>query len=80
MTDLRDMPDAIDRWRAMIDALEATVLADPGEPKADSEIDAAVAEEIRHLITLRLVAQQRSTLPAAWVRRPGDRDLGHRGS
>src|SRR6516165_2427383 len=46
MTDLRDRPDAIDRWGAVIDALEVLVLAAPGEPA----VDPVEAEEVRRLI------------------------------
>ena len=34
MTDFRDKPDATDRWRATIEALEAVVLAGPGAATA----------------------------------------------
>ena len=67
MTDFRDRPDATDRWGAVIDGLEALVLAAPGEPA----IDPGEAEEVRRLIMVRTARQKRDTLPAAWTRRPG---------
>jgi hypothetical protein len=70
MTKFHDEPDAIDRWRATIEALEAVVLADCGAPDPDRDTDAA-AEEIRRLIMVLLASRRRSPLPAAWVRRPG---------
>ena len=66
MTDFRDRLDATDRWGAVIDALEALVLAAPDEPA----VDPAEAEEIRRLIMVRTSRWKRNTLPAAWVRRP----------
>jgi len=66
MTDFRDKPDAADRWRATIEALEAVVLAAPDEP----EIEPAEAEEVRRLVMVETARRQRNTLPAAWVR-PG---------
>lgn len=66
MTDFRDRPDATDRWGAVIDALEALVLATPGEPT----VDPAEAEEVRRLIMVRTARRKRDTLPAAWMRRP----------
>jgi hypothetical protein len=66
MTDFRDRPDATDRWSAVIDALEALVLAAPGEPT----VDPAEAEEVRRLILVRTARRKRDTLPAAWMRRP----------
>jgi hypothetical protein len=66
MTKFHDEPDAIDRWRATIEALEAVVLADCDTPDTD-----AAAEEIRRLIMVLLASRRRSPLPAAWVRRPG---------
>ena len=67
MTDFRDRPDATDRWGAVIDGLEALVLAAPGEPA----VDPGEAEEVRRLIMVRTARQKRDTLPAAWTRRPG---------
>ena len=67
MTDFRDRPDATDRWRATIEALEAVVLAAPGEP----EIDPAEAEEVRRLVMVRTARRRHNTLPAAWARRTG---------
>ena len=67
MTDFRDRPDTTDRWRAMIEALEAIVLAGPDE----SEIDLTEAEEVRRLVMVRAAQRRRNTLPAAWVRRSG---------
>ena len=67
MTDFRDKPDATDRWRAMIEALEAIVLAGPDE----SKIDLTEAEEVHRLVMVRTAQRRRNTLPAAWVRRPG---------
>ena len=66
MTDFRDRPDAIDRWGAVIDALEVLVLAAPGEPA----VDPAEAEEVRRLIIVRTARWKRDTLPAAWMRLP----------
>ncbi len=66
MTELHDKPDATDRWRATIEALEAVVLTPPDEP----EIDPVDAEEVRRLVLLQ-TARRRNTLPAAWARRPG---------
>ena len=66
MTDFRDRPDATDRWGAVIDALEALVLAAPGE----SAVDPVEAEEVRRLIIVRTARRKRDTLPAAWSRRP----------
>ena len=70
MTKFHDEPDAIDRWRATIEALEAVVLADCDAPDPDRDTDAA-AEEIRRLIMVLLASRRRSPLPAVWVRRPG---------
>jgi hypothetical protein len=67
MTDLREKPDATDRWRAMIDALEEMVLAAPDEPG----LDPAEAEEVGRLVTVRTARWRRDTLPAAWARRRG---------
>src|SRR5271169_4290404 len=67
MTDFHDRPDATDRWRATIEALEAVVLAAPDE----SEVDLATAEEVRRLVMVRTARRRRDTLPAAWARRPG---------
>jgi hypothetical protein len=67
MTDFRDRPDTTDRWRAMIEALEAIVLAGPDGP----EIDLTEAEEVRRLVMVRTAQRRRNTLPAAWVRHPG---------
>jgi hypothetical protein len=66
MTDFRDRPDATDRWRATIEALEAVVLAAPDEP----EIEPTEAEEVRRLVMVQIARRTRNTLPAAWVRRP----------
>ena len=66
MTDFRDRPDATGRWGAVIDALEALVLAAPGE----SAVDPVEAEEVRRLIIVRTARRKRDTLPAAWSRRP----------
>jgi hypothetical protein len=66
MTDFRDRPDATDRWGAVIDALEALVLAAPDEPA----VDPAEAEEVRRLIMVRTARRKRDSLPAAWMRRP----------
>jgi hypothetical protein len=71
MTEFRDSPSAVDRWRATIEALEAVVLAEYDEPEPDRDTDAAAAEEIRRLIMVLLASRRRSPLPAAWVRRPG---------
>jgi len=70
MTEFRDNPDAAERWRATIEALETVVLAECDEPEPDCNADAA-AEEIRRLIMVLLAGWRRSPLPAAWVRRPG---------
>jgi hypothetical protein len=67
MTDFLDRPNATDRWRAMIDALEEVVLAAPDEPA----IDPAEAEEVRRLVMVRTAPRRRDALPAAWTRRPG---------
>jgi hypothetical protein len=66
MTDFRDRPNATDRWGAMIAALEALVLAAPGEPA----VDPVEAEEVRRLIIVRTARRKRDTLPTAWSRRP----------
>lgn len=71
MTDFRKIPDAADRWRATIGALEEIVLAGCGEPQTEPQVDSAAAEDVRRLVMLRLAAQRRRALPAAWVRRPG---------
>lgn len=71
MTEFRDNPDAIDRWRATVEALEAIMLADCDEPEPDRDTDAVAAEEIRRLIMVLLAGRRRSPLPAAWVRRRG---------
>ena len=71
MTDLPDIPDATDRWRAAIKALEEIVQTASNEAKSASEIDPAEAEEVRHLIMVRIATRRRSALPASWVRRPG---------
>jgi hypothetical protein len=65
MTDFRDKPDAITQWRATVEALEALVQA---APEAE-EIDPAEAEEVRHLIRIRVAAARSNNLPAAWVPR-----------
>jgi hypothetical protein len=70
MTEFRDNPNAADRWRATVEALEAIMLADCDESEPDRGTDAA-AEEIRRLIMVFLASRRRSPLPAAWVRRPG---------
>jgi hypothetical protein len=70
MTDLCKIPDAADRWRATIEALEQIVLDGCGEPETEPQIDSAAAEDVRHLVMVRLAAQRRCALPAAWVRRP----------
>ena len=70
MTEFRESPDAVDRWRATIEALEAVVLADCDAPDPDRDTDAA-AEEIRRLIMVLLASRCRSPLPAGWVRRRG---------
>ena len=67
MTDVRNPLDPTARWRATIDAMEAVMLAAPDAP----EIEPTEAEEIRRLITMRLVSARRNSLPAAWTRRPG---------
>jgi hypothetical protein len=67
MTDFRDGPNATNRWRAMIDALEGVVLAAPDEPA----IDPAEAEEVRRLVMVRTASWRRDALPAAWARRAG---------
>jgi hypothetical protein len=67
MTEFRDRPDATDRWRATIEALEAVVLAAPDEPP----IDRAEAEDVRRLVRVRTARRRRNTLLAAWARRPG---------
>ena len=67
MTDIHDRLDPIARWRALIDALEGVTLAATGAP----ELDPGEAEEVRRLITMRLAAARRNSLPAAWTRRPG---------
>ncbi len=67
MTDFRDKPDTTDRWRAMIEVLEAIVLAGPDEP----ETDLTEAEEVRRLVMVRTAQRRRNTLPTAWVRRSG---------
>jgi len=66
MTDFRDRPDAADRWRATIEALEALVQAAPEQ----AGIDPSEADEVRRLIMMRLAAARPNNLPAAWVRRP----------
>jgi hypothetical protein len=65
MTDFRDRPNAANRWRAMIDALEEVVLAAPEEPA----IDPAEAEEVRRLVMVRTAPWRGDALPAAWTRR-----------
>ena len=65
MTDLRDKPDAITRWRATVEALEALVQA---APEAE-EIEPAEAEKVRRLIRIRVAAARSNNLPAAWVPR-----------
>jgi hypothetical protein len=67
MTDFRDRPNATNRWRAVIDALEEVVLAAPDEPATDP----AEAEEVRRLVMVRTAPWRRDTLPAAWARRAG---------
>jgi hypothetical protein len=67
MTDVRNPLDPTARWRATIDAMEAVMLAAPDAP----EIEPTEAEEVRRLITMRLAAARRNSLPAAWTRRPG---------
>jgi hypothetical protein len=67
MTDFRDRPNATDRWGAMIDALEALMLAAPDDPA----VDPAEAEEVRRLIMVRTARRRGGTLPAAWARRRG---------
>jgi hypothetical protein len=62
MTDFRDKPDATDRWRATIDALEAIVLIASDEP----EIDPAEAEEVRRLLMVRTARRGRNTRPTVW--------------
>jgi hypothetical protein len=66
MTDFRDRPDATNRWRAMIEALEEVVLAASDEAPTNP----AEAEEVRRLVMVRTAPRRRDTLPAAWVRRP----------
>jgi hypothetical protein len=66
MTRIRDKSNPIARWRATIEALEAVVLSAANE----AEINPAEAEEVRHLIMIRIAARRRSSLPAAW---PGPR-------
>src|SRR5262249_2356309 len=61
-----DRPNATDRWRAVIDALEALMLAAPDDPA----VDPAEAEEVRRLIMVRTARWKRNMLPAAWTRRP----------
>jgi len=63
MTDFRDKPDAITRWRATVEALEGLVHATP-EAK---EIDPAEAEKVRRLIRIRIAAARSNNPPAAWV-------------
>jgi hypothetical protein len=70
-----DTPDAIDRWHATIDALEAIVLAQGDDPTSVSKADPTEADEVRRLIMFRLAARRRSTLPASWVRRTGSISL-----
>jgi hypothetical protein len=65
MTDFRDRPNATNRWRAVIDALEEVVLTAPDEPATDP----AEAEEVRRLVMVRTAPRRRDTLPAAWARR-----------
>ena len=65
MTDFRDKPDAITRWRATVEALEALVQA---TPEAE-EIDPAEAERVRRLIRIRVAAARSNSLPTAWVPR-----------
>jgi hypothetical protein len=71
MTEFRESPDAVDRWRATIEALEAVVLAECEEPEPHRDNDAAAAAEIRRLIMVLLASRRRSPLPTVWVRRPG---------
>jgi hypothetical protein len=71
MTDRSDIPNATDRWRAAIEALEGMVQATSLEAKSVYEIDPAEAEEVRHLIMIRIAARRRSSLPAARVHCPG---------
>ena len=61
MTDFRDKPDAITRWRATVEALEALVQAAPEV----EEIDPAEAEKLRRLIRIRVAAARSNNLPAA---------------
>jgi hypothetical protein len=61
MTDFRDKPDAITRWRATVEGLEALVQA---APEAE-EIDPAEAEKVRRLIRIRVAAARSNNLPAA---------------
>ena len=67
MTDFRDRPNATNRWRAVIAALEEVVLSASNEPA----IDRAEAEEVRRLVMVRTAPWRRETLPAAWARRAG---------
>jgi hypothetical protein len=62
MTDFRDKPDATDRWRATIKALEAIVLTASHEP----EIDPAEAEEVRRLVMVRTARRRSNTRPTVW--------------
>jgi hypothetical protein len=62
MTDFRDKPDATDRWRATIKALEATVLMATDEP----EIDPAEAEEVRRLVMVQTARRRCNTRPTVW--------------
>jgi hypothetical protein len=59
MTDFRDKPDATDRWRATIDALEAVVLTAPDGP----EIDPAEAEDVRRLVMVQTARRRRKHPP-----------------
>jgi hypothetical protein len=67
MTDFRDRPNATNRWRAMIDALEEVVLA----ASEGSAVDPAEADEVRRLVMVRTAPWRRDALPAAWARRAG---------
>jgi len=67
MTDIRDKPEATDRWRATIDALEAVLLT----ALTISRSIPRRPERSAAWLMLQTARRRRNTLPAAWARRPG---------
>jgi hypothetical protein len=69
MTCSDEAPNAVEQWRATIDAL--TIVAQAADDERWAEVDSAEAEEIRRLIMVHIARRRHNALPAAWVRRPG---------